>query len=88
MAYHRGMSTTSHSELRRNLSATIDGLAEDHEPARSTRSDGRPALVPMSQEGLISHEETPHRLHSARNSKRLLMAIEGPAADKGLERLR
>ena len=69
------MKTTSYTELRRNLAAMLDRVAEDHEPLIITRDRGKPAAVLMSIEDFASYEETRHLLHSPRNAGRLLRSI-------------
>ena len=36
------MRTTSYSDLRRNLAATLDAVTADHEPVIITRDRGKP----------------------------------------------
>ena len=50
IAYNRPMRTTSYSDLRRNLAATLDSVSADHEPVVITRDRGKPAAVLMSLE--------------------------------------
>jgi antitoxin YefM len=69
------MRTTSYSDLRRNLSATLDSVAEDHEPVIITRDRGKPAAVLISLEDFASYEETRHLMRNPRNAKRLLEAV-------------
>ena len=38
IAYNRPMRTTSYSDLRRNLAATLDSVSADHEPVVITRT--------------------------------------------------
>ena len=80
------MKSTSFTDLRRNLSATIDGVAADHEPVLITRSGGKPAAVLMSLEDFASYEDTRHLLRNPNNAKRLLKAVEELDAGKGDER--
>jgi antitoxin YefM len=69
------MRTTSYSDLRKNLAATLDSVSEDHEPVLITRDKGKPAAVLMSLEDFASYEETAHLLRSPRNARRLLQAV-------------
>lgn len=80
------MKATTYSDFRRTLSATMDGVAEDHEPVLITRSGGKPAAVLMSLEDFASYEETRHLLNSPENSKRLLHAVQDLDAGHGAER--
>lgn len=69
------MRTTSYSELRKTLAATLDSVTLDHEPVIITRDRGKPAAVLISLEDFASYEETLHLLRSPRNADRLLRAI-------------
>lgn len=80
------MRTTSYSDLRKNLAATLDRVTEDHEPVIITRDRGKPAAVLISLEDLASYEETAHLLKSPRNAERLLSAIGSLDAGQGKER--
>ena len=73
--YNRNMKTTSYSEFRRNLAATLDSVNADHEPVIITRDRGKPAAVLMSLEDFASFEETRYLLRSPVNAARLLDAI-------------
>jgi antitoxin YefM len=75
------MRTTSYSDLRRNLSATLDSVTDDHSPVIITRDRGKPAAVLMSLEDFASYEETRHLLQSPRNAERLIEAVA--ALEKG-----
>lgn len=80
------MRTTSYSDLRKNLAATIDAVTNDHEPIIITRDKGRPAAVLMSVEDFASYEETRYLLRSPKNAERLLEAIKELEAGGGRER--
>jgi antitoxin YefM len=67
--------TTSSSEFRRNLAATLDSVATDHVPVLITRGRGKPAAVLMSLEDFASYEETRYLLRNPRNAARLLEAV-------------
>ena len=73
--YNPAMRTTSYSELRRNLSATLDQVADDHSPVIITRDRGKPAAVLMSLEDYASFEETRYLLQSPANAARLVAAV-------------
>jgi len=81
------MRTTSYSELRKTLAATLDKVTSDHEPVIITRDRGKPAAVLMSLEDFASYEETLHLLRSPKNADRLLKAIAELDAGKGNERV-
>jgi antitoxin YefM len=80
------MRTTSYSDLRKNLAATLDRVTEDHEPVVITRDRGKPAAVLISLEDFASYEETAHLLKSPRNAERLLASIKELDAGGGTER--
>jgi antitoxin YefM len=69
------MRATSYADLRDNLAATLDRVADDHEPVLITREPGKPAAVLMSLEDYASYEETAQLLKSPRNAERLAKAI-------------
>lgn len=73
--YNGAMRTTSYSDLRKNLAATIDAVTNDHEPIIITRDKGRPAAVLMSVEDFASYEETRYLLRSPVNAERLLQSV-------------
>jgi antitoxin YefM len=75
IAYNKGMRTTSYSQLRKDLAATLDQVTADHEPVIITRDRGKPAAVLMSLEDFASYEETRYLLRSPANAERLLAAI-------------
>ena len=80
------MRTTSYSELRKNLAATIDQVNDDHEPVIITRDKGKPSAVLMSLEDFASYEETRYLLRSAANADRLLSAVAELDAGEGTVR--
>jgi antitoxin YefM len=77
------MRTTSYSELRRNLAATLDGVTQDHEPVIITRDRGKPAAVLVSLEDYEALAETGYLLRSPRNADRLIAAIRSLEAGEG-----
>jgi antitoxin YefM len=79
------MRTTSYSDLRRNLSATLDSVVEDHEPVIITRDRGKPAAVLISLEDFASYEETRYLLRGPRNAKRLIEAVSELDRGEGTE---
>ncbi|MBI1867153.1 MAG: type II toxin-antitoxin system prevent-host-death family antitoxin [Methylocystis sp.] len=80
------MRSTTYSDLRKHLAATLDRVTEDHEPVVITRDKGKPAAVLMSLEDFASYEETSYLLQSPRNAERLLKAVEELDAGGGAER--
>jgi antitoxin YefM len=82
----KSMRVTSYSDLRRNLSAALDRVAEDREPVIITRDRGKPTAVLMSLEDYAALEETRHLLASPANAKRLLDSIAELDGGGGLEK--
>ena len=80
------MRTTSYSDLRRNLAATLDSVVDDHAPVIITRDRGKPAAVLMSLEDFASYEETRYLLRNPRNAERLLEAVAELDHGGGTER--
>ena len=80
------MRTTSYSELRRRLAATLDSVVDDHEPVIITRDRGRAPAVLISLEDLASYEETHHLLRDPANADRLLNSIRELEEGRGRER--
>ncbi len=80
------MRSTSYSDLRKNLAATLDSVTNDHEPVLITRDRGKPAAVLISLEDFASYEETAYLLRSPKNAERLRKAIENLDAGGGQER--
>ena len=83
ITYIIGMRTTSYTDFRRNLAATIDSVNADHEPVIITRDGGKPAAVLMSLEDYASFEETRYLLQNPRNAKRLLDSVRSLDAGEG-----
>lgn len=80
------MRTTTASQLRNSLSATLDQVAEDHEPVVVTREGGKPAVVLISLDDYASLEETQYLLRSPANAKRLRRAVQELEEGRGTER--
>ncbi|MBG0799681.1 type II toxin-antitoxin system prevent-host-death family antitoxin [Methylocystis sp. L43] len=70
------MRKISQSDLRKNLAATLDRVAEDREPVVITRDKGEPAALLIPLEDFASYEETSYLLRSPRNAERLMAATE------------
>ena len=77
--------TTSYSDFRKNLAATIERVNADHEPVVITRDKGKPSAVLMSLEDFASYEETRYLLRSPANAERLLASIASLDAGEGRE---
>lgn len=69
------MNAISATELRKNLAATLDRVAADHDVTIVTREGGKPAAVLMSLEDFTSWQETAYLLRSPANAERLLKAV-------------
>ena len=79
------MKTTSYSELRKNLAATLDRVQADHEPVVITRDKGKPAAVLMSLEDFAAYEETRYLLRSPANAEHLMTSVGALDAGHGSE---
>ena len=86
IAYNNSMRSTSYSDLRKNLAATLDSVTRDHAPVLITRERGKPAAVLISLEDFASYEETAYLLKSPRNAERLKKAIQELDAGGGTGR--
>ena len=80
------METTTYTNLRKNLAATLDRVTADRAPVLITREGGKPAAVLISVEDFASYEETSSLLRSPRNASRLKKAIKALDAGKGKAR--
>lgn len=79
------MRTTSYSEFRRTLAATLDSVVNDHAPLIITRDRGKPAAVLISLEDYASLEETRYLLSSPANGARLAASIAALDEGRGVE---
>ena len=79
------MRTTTYTHFRQNRSATIDALADDHEPILITRGQGKPAAVIMSLEDFASYKEMRYLLNSPANAAQLKQAVADLDAGEGIE---
>lgn len=69
------MDIINYSEARKNFSATMDKVCQDHIPVAITRRNGSPVVM-LSLEDYNSWQETEYLLRSAKNRERLLKARE------------
>lgn len=69
------MDIINYSDARKNFSATMDKVCQDHIPVAITRRNGKPVVM-LSLEDYNSWRETEYLLRSAKNHKRLLNAAE------------
>ena len=79
------MNSISFSDSRANLKALMDRVVADKVPVTITRARGQEPVVMMSASEWSSIEETLYLLSSPRNAERLLEAIRGLEAGKGVE---
>ena len=70
------------SELRANLKAYCDDVADDGEPLVVKRR-GAPDVALISVKELVALEETAHLLRSPKNARRLFESIEETRSGKG-----
>ena len=68
------MKHTTSTDLRKNLSAYMDRVNDDHEPLLVTRANGKPVLM-ISVEDYDSLDETAYLLSSPANAQALRAAI-------------
>lgn len=68
------MDIINYSDARKNFSATMDRVCEDHVPVAITRRNGKPVVM-LSLEEYNAWEETQYLLRSAKNRQRLLQAV-------------
>ena len=79
------MNSISFSESRANLKALMDRVVADKAPVTITRARGQESVVMISESEWSSIEETLYLLSSPANAARLLDAVRGLEADKGVE---
>ncbi len=68
------MKHTTSTDLRKNLSAMMDRVNEDHEPIVVTRAQGKPVVM-ISLEDYEAMDETAYLLASPANAKALQEAV-------------
>lgn len=68
------MKHTTSTDLRKNLSAMMDRVNEDHEPVIVTRAKGRPVVM-ISLEDYHAMDETAYLLATPANRAALMAAI-------------
>ena len=69
------MEIINYTDARKNFTATMDKVCENHLPVAITRRNGK-AVVMLSLEDYNAWEETMYLLRSRKNRTRLLEAIE------------
>ena len=79
------MNSISFSESRANLKALMDRVVADKAPVTITRARGQESVVMVSESEWSSIEETLYLLSSPANAARLLDAVRGLEAGKGVE---
>lgn len=68
------MKHTTSTDLRKNLSAMMDRVNDDHEPVIVTRAKGKPVVM-ISLDDYESMDETAYLLATPANRKALMAAI-------------
>lgn len=69
------MKHTTSTDLRKNLSALMDQVNDDHEPLIVTRANGKPVVM-VSLEDYDAMDETAYLLSSPANAQALKEAME------------
>ncbi|EAQ10765.1 type II toxin-antitoxin system Phd/YefM family antitoxin [Maritimibacter alkaliphilus] len=69
------MKYASSTDLRKNLSAMMDKVIDDHEPLMVTRTGGKPVVM-ISLEDYEAMDETTYLLSSPENARRLRASID------------
>ena len=79
------MRTETFSNTRANLKAIMDQVIADHAPVKITRQKAE-GVVMVSESDWESMEETIHLMSSPKNAERLLDAMRGMEAGRGVVR--
>ena len=79
------MKALTYTAARSNLAKTMKDVCDDHDPVIITRKQ-HDAVVMMSLEDYEALNETAYLLHSPKNTKRLLEAIEELEKGRGKKR--
>lgn len=79
------MRTETFSNTRANLKSVMDRVVADHAPVKITRQKAE-GVVMVSESDWESMEETLHLMSSPKNAERLLTAIRGLEAGRGVVR--
>ena len=68
------MDTTTYTNARKNFSAVMNGVCDNHQPIIITRQNEQPVVM-MSLEDYNAIEETLYLLKSPKNATRLLNSM-------------
>lgn len=79
------MKHTSSTDLRKNLSALMDRVNDDHEPVLVTRAGGKPVVM-ISLDEYEAMDETAYLMASPENARQLRDAVNQLNDGKGTER--
>ncbi|MBC7153704.1 MAG: type II toxin-antitoxin system prevent-host-death family antitoxin [Rhodobacteraceae bacterium] len=84
------MKHTTSTDLRKNLSAMMDRVNDDHEPVIVTRAKGKPVVM-VSLEDWASMDETAYLLAAPANRAALMAAMaelgEGDSVEPSMDDL-
>jgi antitoxin YefM len=80
------MSHVSFSELRQNMAAYFDQVADNREPLVVTRTGGKGNVVVVSEAEFAGWQETVHLLSSPKNAEILLASVRQAKAGMARER--
>lgn len=78
------MDVINYTDLRNNLAASMDKVANDHSPLVITRQNSEP-MVLISLKDFNAYEETAHLLASPKNAERLRRSIAAAKAGQTTE---
>ena len=82
----QAMKTTTYSDFRKNLTAMMNSVNEDHTPVLITRGGEAPPAVLISLEDFNAYAETAYLMSTKANAERLDRAIADLRAGGGTER--
>lgn len=68
------MKIATYTQLRKNLSATLDGVLDDHDPVLITRGSKEPVVM-ISFDDYNAYEETLYLAKRRKNRQRLLESV-------------
>lgn len=84
ICYSKNMQTIDTTNFRKNLSASLDMVNDDHEPLLITRANGRGGVL-MSEEDYRTYEEMRHLTASVTNIAAINEGMAQLEAGEGVE---